>query len=183
MKKLLVSLLPVVFAFLSLNAKAQKFCYVSSEYILSNIPDYKTAQTQLDQLSAQWQKEIDNKYSEIDRLYKAYQAEQILLSDEMKKRREDEIINKEKEAKDYQKQKFGYEGDLFKKRQELVKPIQDKVYAAIKKYAEDNTYSVIFDKSGELVMLYSAPKIDKSDDILKALGISVAGKEKTTNKK
>ena len=113
-------------------ADAQKFCYVNSEYILGSIPDYKAAQTQLDQFSTQWQREVEARYAEIEKLYKAFQAEQILLSDDMKKKRENDIITKEKEVKDYQKQKFGFEGELFKKRQELVKPIQDKIYAAVK---------------------------------------------------
>jgi outer membrane protein len=150
---------------------AQKFAYVNSEYILENVPEYKTAQDQLDQLSAQWQKEIEIKYAEIDKMYKAYQAEQILLTEDMKKRREDEIIAKEKEVKDFQKQKFGFEGDLFKKKQELVKPVQDKVYNAIKKLATDGGYAFIFDKSSDLIMLYANSKYDKSDDVLQAMGL------------
>lgn len=150
---------------------AQKFAYVDTEYILSNIPEYKQAQEELDRISVQWQKEIEMKYTEIDRLYKAYQADQVLLTEDMKKKREDEIISKEKEAKDLQKQKFGVDGELFKKRQELVKPIQDKVYNAIKVMAEKGTYAVVFDKSSDLTMLYASSKYDKSDDILSALGI------------
>src|ERR1700741_4582505 len=116
---------------------AQKFGYVNSEYILNSIPDYKAAQEQLDQISIQWQKEIEGKYAEIDKMYKSFQAEQILLTEEMKKKREDEIIAKEKEVKEFQKQKFGFEGELFKKKQELTKPIQDRVYNAVKKIATD----------------------------------------------
>ncbi|MFM7726180.1 MAG: OmpH family outer membrane protein, partial [Flavobacteriales bacterium] len=112
---------------LSLAASAQKYAYVNTEYILDNIPDYKSAQQQLDNLSVQWQKEIEDKYAIIDRLYKSYQAEQVLLTEEMKKRRQDEIAQREKDVKDLQKQRFGYDGDLFKKKQELVKPIQDKI--------------------------------------------------------
>jgi outer membrane protein len=163
------------------SSQAQKFAYVNSEYILGNIPEYKAAQTQLDQLSSNWQREVEARYAEIEKLYKAFQAEQILLSDEMKKKREDDIVGKEKDVKDYQKQKFGFEGELFKKRQELVKPIQDKIYAAVKKYAEDNTFAVIFDKSSDLIMLYSSSKLDKSDDILKALGFG-PGTPKTPKK-
>lgn len=177
-KKILLGIL----LFLSCSyANAQKFCYVNSEYILSNIPDYKAAQTQLDALSANWQREVEARYAEIEKLYKAFQAEQILLSDQMKKKREDDIVGKEKDVKDYQKQKFGFEGELFKKRQELVKPIQDKIYAAVKKYAEDNTFGAIFDKSSDLIMLYSSAKLDKSDDILKALGFG-QGTSKTPKK-
>ena len=158
------------------SASAQKYCFVNSEYILEQIPAYKDAQQQLDQLSIKWQKEIEEKYAAIDKLYKAYQAEQILLTEEMKKRRQDEILTREKEAKDLQKQRFGYEGDLFKKKQELVKPIQDKIYNAVKKYATDQSYAVIFDKSSDLTMLYANPKYDKSDAVLKIMGIKVGAK-------
>jgi outer membrane protein len=158
-------------------ASAQKYAFVNTQYILENIPDYKTAQQQLDQFSNQWQKEIEDKYAIIDKLYKAYQAEQILLTEEMKKKRQDEIMSKEKDVKDLQKQRFGYEGDLFKKKQELVKPIQDKVYNAVKKLATDQSYAVIFDKSSDLTMLYANPKYDKSDDILQLLGYKPGKKD------
>jgi outer membrane protein len=154
----------------SVTAFAQKYAYVNTEYILENIPEYKTAQQQLDNLSITWQKEIEDKYAIIDKLYKAYQAEQVLLTEEMKRRRQDEISTKEKDVKDLQKQRFGYEGDLFKKKQELVKPIQDKIYNAVKKLATEGSYAVIFDKSSDLIMLYTNPKYDKSDDVLTALG-------------
>ena len=111
-----------------------------------------------------------DRYSEIDKLYKAYQAEQILLTDDLRKKRENEIINREKEAKDLQKQRFGVDGDLFKKRMELVKPIQDKVYNAIKTVAEKAGIAIIFDKASDMMMLYANPKYDKSDDILAFLG-------------
>lgn len=149
---------------------AQKYAYVNSQYILDNIPEYKAAMQQLDQQSVNWQKEIETKYAFIDKLYKDYQAEQILLTDDMKKKREAEITAKEKEVKEFQKSKFGYEGELFKKKQDLVKPIQDKIYNAVKKLATDQSYAVIFDKSSDLIMLYTNPKYDKSDDILKAMG-------------
>src|ERR1041385_1932388 len=121
--KKLITITTLLLFFAAFSASAQKYCFVNSEYILEQIPAYKDAQAQLDQLSIKWQKEIEEKYANIDKLYKAYQAEQILLTEEMKKRRQDEILNREKEAKDLQKQRFGYEGDLFKKKQELVKPI------------------------------------------------------------
>ena len=154
----------------SLSAFAQKYAYVDTEYILSNIPEYKSAQSQIDNISIQWQKEIEARYAEIDKMYKAFQAEAILLTEDMKRKRENEIIAKEKEAKDLQKQRFGVDGDLFKKRQELVKPIQDKIYNAIKAMAEKGSFAVIFDKSSDLSMLYSNPKYDKSDDILVGMG-------------
>jgi outer membrane protein len=158
------------------TAKAQKYAYVDTQYILENIPEYKTAQQTLDNLSLTWQKEIEDKYAIIDKLYKAYQAEQVLLTDEMKKRRQDEIQQKEKDVKDLQKQRFGYEGDLFKKKQELVKPIQDKIYNAVKKLATEQSYAVIFDKSSDLIMLYTNPKYDKSDEVLLAMGYKPAAK-------
>ncbi|MDQ3191910.1 MAG: OmpH family outer membrane protein [Bacteroidota bacterium] len=148
---------------------AQKYAFVDTEYILSKLPDYNSAQKQLDMISVQWQKEIEAKYTEIDKLYKAYQAEQILLTDEMRRKRENEIVTKEKEAKELQKQRFGVDGDLFKKRQELVKPVQDKVYNAIQELATKERLMVVFDKSGSLTMLYTNPKYDKSEDILDAI--------------
>jgi outer membrane protein len=162
---------------LSSAAFAQKYAYVNTQYILDNIPEYKNAMQTLDNVSLGWQKEIEDKYAIIDKLYKAYQAEQVLLTEEMKKRRQDEITSKEKDVKDLQKQRFGVDGDLFKKKQELIKPIQDKIYNAVKKLATDGSYAVIFDKSSELTMLYTNPKYDKSDDILNALGYKVQKKE------
>ncbi len=149
---------------------AQKMGYVDTEYILNQIPEYKAAKAELDKASGDWQKEIEVKYSEIDKLYKAYQAEQILLTDDLRKKRENEIINREKEAKDLQKQRFGVDGDLFKKRMELVKPIQDKVYNAVKTVAEKKSVAIIFDKASDMMMLYANPKYDLSDEILTFLG-------------
>lgn len=159
------------------SAFAQKYAYVNTQYILDNIPEYKAAMQQLDNVSLQWQKEIEDRYAIIDKLYKTYQAEQVLLTEEMKKRRQDEINTKEKDVKELQKQRFGFEGDLFKKKQELVKPIQDKIYNAVKKLAQDGSYAVIFDKSSDLVMLYTNPKYDKSDDILLSLGYKPGKKD------
>lgn len=176
MKKLKI-LLTFVIMLVTAGAYAQKYCYVDTQYILENITEYKASQQQLDQLSVNWQKEIEAKYAFIDKLYKDFQAEQILLTDEMKRKRESEIVLKEKEVKDFQKAKFGFEGELFKKKQELVKPIQDKIYNAIKKMATDQSYAVVFDKSSDLIMLYANPKYDKSDDILNALGYKVGDKE------
>jgi outer membrane protein len=164
-------------------SNAQKYAYIDSDYILANTPEYKSAQTQIDNLSIQWQKEVEAKYAEIDKLYKAFQAEEVLLTDEMKKKRENEIIAKEKEAKDLQKQHFGVDGDLFKKRQELVKPIQDKIYNAVKSIAEKGSYAVIFDKSSDLSMLYANPKYDKSDDVLDAMGLKKGYKAADAAKK
>ncbi len=152
------------------TANAQKFAYVDTEYILENIPEYKEAQGELDKLSIEWQKQLERRYSEIDKMYKNYQVEQILLTEDMKTKREEEIIKKEKEAKEYQKQKFGVDGELFQKRQELVKPIQDKVYQAVQDVANISSLDIIFDKSSGLTVLYSNSKYNKSDAVLKKMG-------------
>lgn len=154
---------------------SQKFAFVDTDYILENISEYRMAQEQLDQLSVTWQKEIEEKFSEIDRLYKAYQAEALLLPEDVRKKRENEIVAKEKEAKELQKKRFGKDGDLFKKRQELIKPIQDKVYAAVEEIANTGGYAVIFDKAGSTTLLFSNAKFDKSDDVLTKLGYKAGG--------
>ncbi len=159
-------------------ASAQRFAYVDTEYILDLMPDYRSAQKQLDQLSEDWQKELEKKQAVIDKLYKDFQAEQVLLTEDLRKKREQEIKDKEKELKDYRNLKFGYEGDLFKKRQELIKPIQDKVFDAVQKIAKQNALDFIFAKSGELIMLYSNAKYDKSDEVLSELGVAVNKPEK-----
>ena len=170
MKNKILSLLFLLASFTAVSQSAAKFGYVDTDYIMSQIPEYKAAQSELDKTSVQWQKEIDGKYAEVDKLYKAYQADAILLTDDMKKKRENEIINKEKEVKDLQKQRFGVDGELFKKRQELVKPIQDKVYNAIKVVAEKRGLGFIMDKSGQVSLLYANTKYDISDDVLVYLG-------------
>ena len=167
MKKLILIASVSLLAF---TAHAQKFAYVDSDYILERVPEYQSAQEQLDKLTLSWQEDIEQLYQDIDRLYKKYQADQILLTQDMKVNRENEIINKEKVAKELQRKRFGPEGDLFTKRQELVKPIQDKIYNAIQDLATEKRYGVIFDKSGELSMLFADPDLDKSDDILRMLG-------------
>jgi len=160
----------ILFVISTSFAYSQTFGYVDTEYILGNIPDYKDAQDELDKLSIEWQKQLERKYAEIDKMYKNYQAEQILLTEDMKTKREEEIIKKEKEAKEYQKQKFGVDGELFQKRKELVKPVQDKVYNAISEIANYKKLGVVFDKSSALTMLYTNPKYNISDDVLKKLG-------------
>ena len=167
MKKLILIL---AVCFTSLGVNAQKFAYVDSDYILERMPEYGSAQDQLDKLSLNWQEEIEELYQQIDQLYKKYQADKILLTQEMKNKRESEIINKEKDAKELQRTRFGPEGDLYTKRKELIKPIQDKVYNAIQDFSNEKRYDIIFDKSSNLIMLFSNPSLDKSDDILKMLG-------------
>jgi len=170
MKKIVLSIAIVVCA--ALTASAQRYCVIDSKYILDKLVEYKDAQTRLDQTSKSWQTEIDGKMQEVDKMYKAYQAERAMLSDDLRKKREDEIVIKEKAAKDLQKQRFGYEGDLFKERQKLVKPIQDKVYNAVQKYAQSKGFDIVLDKSGGVTLFYADPKLDKSDDVLKLLGIN-----------
>jgi len=154
------------------TASAQKFAYVDTEYILSQLPDYKSAQKKLDEYAETWQKELDAKYAAIDKMYKNYQAEEVLLNSEQKKERQAAIVKKEKEAKTYQQEKFGFEGELFKKREQLIKPIQDRVYDAIQTIAKREDLDFIFDKGGDMIMLFSNARYDKSDDILEELGIT-----------
>ena len=157
--------------FTALLGKAQKFSYVDSKYILSHIPEYQQAQAEVNKLSAQWQKDIENKYETIAKLETSLQAEKILLTDEMKQKREQEIESKRQEAKDMQKAKFGINGELFKKREELVKPIQDQIYEAIQEVASTSALMVVFDKSAGSNMLYTNPKYDISDKVLKKMGL------------
>jgi outer membrane protein len=168
-------------AALSLCSYAQRFAYVDTEYILDMMPDYRSAQKQLDQLSEDWQKEIEKKQLAIDKMYKDFQAEQVLLTEDLRKKREQEIKDKEKEVRDFRNQKFGFEGQLFKKRQELIKPIQDKVFDAVQKIAKQSALDFIFAKSGELIMLYTNAKYDKSDEVLTELGIAVTKDKTKTN--
>lgn len=170
MKKILAVLVLVIAV--SFQANAQRYCIIDSKYILDNITEYKDAQTKLDDMSEEWQKDIDTRMSEVDRMYKTYQAERAMLSDDMRNKREDEIVKKEKAVKDLQKQRFGYEGDLFKERQKLIKPIQDKVYDAVQKYAKSRAFDAVLDKAGGVTLFYADPKLDKSDDVLKLLGIN-----------
>jgi outer membrane protein len=155
----------------SVVSVAQKFGYVDSKYILSHVPEYQEAQKQINALSAQWQKEIEAKYETIEKLEKAYQAEKILLTEDMRKKREEEIEEKRKEAKELQKTKFGVDGELFQKREELIKPIQDAIYAAIQEVASQSALMVVFDKANHSNILYSNPKHDISDKVLKKMGL------------
>ena len=152
-------------------ASAQRYAVIDSKYILEKIPEYKTAQQKLDDFSDQWQKEIEKKGAELEKMGKAYEAEQVMLSDELKKKREDELFNKDKELRDLQTRRFGYNGDLFKKRQELIKPIQDRVYNAIQRLAVAKLYDFILDKSEGITVIFADPKLDKSDDVLRELGV------------
>jgi outer membrane protein len=169
MKKLII--LAVSMLFLTTVGLAQRYAIIDTKYILSKMPEYTEAQQKLDMLSAEWQKEIDAKQGELDQMYRNYEAEQVMLSDQLKKKREDELFNKEKELRDLQRKRFGFEGDLFKKRQELIKPVQDKVYNAVQKLAVARQYDFILDKSEGITVIFADPKLDKSDDVLKEVGV------------
>jgi outer membrane protein len=171
-----------VMLFSVMMVHAQKFAYVDTQYILDNIPEFTEAQSQLDEISVQWQKEIETKFAEVDKMYKDYQTQAVLLPDDMKKKKEQEIVDKEKDAKNLQRTRFGKDGDLFKKRQELVKPIQEKIYNAIQEISNSNNYAVVFDKGGSLTMMYANPKYDISDEVLDNMGANMnnrKGKGKT----
>src|SRR6476646_11861456 len=139
------------------TASAQRYAVIDTKYILEKLPEYTNAQKKLDQFSAQWQQEIDKKSAALDKMYKDYDAEQVMLSDELKKKREDELFNNDKELKDLQRKRFGYEGDIFKKRQELIKPIQDRVYNAVQKLAASKLYDFILDKSEGINFIFADP--------------------------
>ena len=158
------------------SARAQKYAYVNTEYILSNIHEFAQAQEQIDKLSIEWQKELEEKFAEIDALYKKFQNDAPLLTQDMKNRRENEIIAKEKAAKDLQKKRFGVDGDLYKQRAEMIQPIQDKVYTAIEKKAKQKQYVFVFDRSDNSNILYADPKNDISNEVLKDMGYE-PGKE------
>lgn len=170
MKRILLS--AALLLAVTIAANAQRYIVIDSKYILEKMVEYKDAQTKIDKLSADWQKDIDTRMQEVDRMYKTYQAERAMLSEEMRKKREDEIVAKEKSVKDLQKERFGYEGELFKERQKLIKPVQDKVFNAVQKYATSRAYDLVFDKAGGVTLFYADPKLDKSDEVLKLLGIN-----------
>ncbi|MDB5136995.1 MAG: hypothetical protein JWP37_3598 [Mucilaginibacter sp.] len=169
MKKIILLL---VFTFTAFTSTfAQRFAFVDSDYILKHIPEYTAVQKQIAALSEQWQKEVDGRFQEIDRLYKSYDADQVLMTADMKKRREAEISDKEKAVKDFQRQKFGPEGELAKKSNALIKPIQERMTKAIQAVAESDNLDMIFDKNSEVIMLYANPRYDKSADVITRLGL------------
>ena len=168
MKK--TAVLAVIMILASAAAFAQKYAFVDSDYIRKNIPEFTSAQEQLDKLSKQWEKEVSDGYAIVEQMYKSYQNESVLLSQDMKTKREEAIIAKEREIKDLQNKYFGMEGELFKKREELVKPIQDEILKAIKEIAVEGSYAVIFDTAAGGNVLFANPKYDISDQVLEKLG-------------
>ncbi|MBK9982595.1 MAG: OmpH family outer membrane protein [Saprospiraceae bacterium] len=159
--------------FLSVTAitqlSAQRIAIVDITRVLEELPDYKSAQTDLDKIAADWRQEIALQYDQIKAMYNKYQAEQVLLTEDAKKAKEDEIMEREKSVRDMQRDKFGPEGALFRKRQDLVQPIQERVYAAIQKYAEDRGFDFIFDKGGTGGLIFSNAEYDKTDDVIRLL--------------
>ncbi|TGE17158.1 OmpH family outer membrane protein [Hymenobacter elongatus] len=172
MKKLHSFLLGAAFLLSAPAAVAQKFGYVDSEFVMSKMPAYAQAQQELNTLSGNWQKEIESQKKDLDKLYRNYQVEEVLLTEPMKKKRQDEILKKEQDVKAYQNKIFGYEGQLFKKRQELTKPVQDQVFESIEKVAKKKQLGIVFDKAGDLTMLYTNPIHDYTEFVLEELGLA-----------
>jgi len=158
-------------AFLTFTTSAQRIAIVDINEVLASFEDYKQAELEIDKVASEWRQEIAQEYDKIKALYNKYQAEQVLLNDEQKKEREDEIMEAEKSVRQMQKNRFGPEGDLFNKRQELVSPIQDKVYSVIEDFAADRGYDLIFDKGGAAGLLFVTDEYDKTSDVKKRLGI------------
>ena len=175
MKKMF--LMVAVFLMVSATSFGQKYAYIDSEYILSNMPEYTEAQAELDRIAVEWQKEIEAQFKKIDSMYKKYQVEAITLPETMKQKRENAIIAAEAAAKDLQKKRFGKDGDLFKKREELVKPIQDRVFTAIEEYAKERGFAFVFDTAGSMTIVYADSKWDINDQVMQRLGISVTHDE------
>lgn len=169
MKKLLLLCILVAGSFSMVQA--QRYAVIDSRYILEKMPAYTEAQKKLDAIAKQWQNEVEAKLQEANKLSMQFNAEKVMLTDSLQKKRQQEILNIEKEAQDLQKQHFGYQGDLFKKREELIKPVQDKIYNAVQKLAAQHMYDFILDKSGGISLFYYDPKLDKSDEVLKLLEI------------
>ena len=182
MKKIGGLLLAVLLLAAAPGARAQKFGWIDSEFIMAKMPEYAKAQTELALLSDTWQKEIEAQKKDLDKLYHNYSAEEVVLTEPMKKKRQDEILKKEQDIKAYQNKQFGYEGQLFKKRQELNKPVQDKVFEACEKVAKKKTLAVIFDKSSDLTMLYTNPAHDYTEFVLEELGLGAEDRNQPGSK-
>lgn len=168
MKRVLILFL-ALFSFQGIYA--QKFGYVDTDYVLAKMPEYKEAQGEIDKLSLGWQDEIKQMASDIEAMYDELKAEEVLLTSDMKKEREVQIATKENELKEYQKKIFGFEGLFFLKKKELVKPVQDKVFDAVEKVCKEQRLAIMFDKAGDLVMIYTDPRHDYTDYVLDELGL------------
>lgn len=152
-------------------AWAQHFGYVDTEFIMNKMPEYALAQAELEKLSGVWQKEIEFQKKDLDKMYRDYEAEEVVLTEAMKKKRQDDILKKKEEIKAYETKQFGYEGQLFKKRIELNKPVQDKIFDAMEKVAKARKLDLIFDRNGDLTLLYANPTFDYTEYVLEALGL------------
>jgi outer membrane protein len=161
---------------LSSSATAQRYCYVDTQYILDNIPEYASAQLEIDRLSVEWQNQIEAKFARVEKKYRDYQVEEILLPAELKKQREKEITDMEIAAKELQKRYFGIGGELFSKRQELIQPIQDRIFKAIQEVSSEKKYAFVFDKANQSNLLFADPKYNVSDLVLRKMGINVKKK-------
>ena len=170
MKRIIIAAFAVLAC--TVGAMAQKFALVDMEYVLKNIPAYKMANEQLNQVSQRWQKEVDDLAKEAQTMYKNFQNDMVFLTDEQKKRKEEEIMAKEKEVTELRYKYFGPQGELFKKRESLIKPIQDDIYNAVKKVSEERGYQVIFDRASSQSIIFASPKIDISNEVLAKLGYS-----------
>jgi len=167
MKKILLA---IIVSIITTAAFSQsRYCVIDSKYILEKMPEYVDAQKKLDALSETWEKEISEKMQAIDVMYRTYQSERPLMSESTRQKKEDEIIQKEKEVKDLQKKYFGFEGELYKQRQQLVKPLQDRVFNAVQQYAQSKNLDMVYDKSGGITIFYADPALDKSDEIIKII--------------
>ncbi len=160
----------IFFVCFNITQAQVRVAVIDSDYILNKIPEFQTAQNSLEVLALEWQQEIEQKFAEIEKLYKNYQSEAVLLPEDIKIKKQEEIIQKEKEVKDLQKKRFGTNGDLFNKRQELLKPIQNRVYNAIEEFANEGNYSIVLDRAKSSFIMYVNPKMEKSDDVLLKLG-------------
>ncbi len=170
MKRVILSI--ILFTVCLSFVSAQKYALVDMEYIMKNIPAYETANEQLNMVSKKWQKEVEALLQEVQTMYKNYQTELVFLSEDMKVQREEEIVAKEKEANELKRKYFGQDGELFKKRESLIKPIQDEIYTAIQEIAKDKGYDMVLDKTTTISLIYSVPKLDISDIVLEKLGYS-----------
>ncbi len=165
-----IAIISALIIFSALTVMGQRFAYIDSDYIMDNIPEYKAAEMEIERISIEWQNELEEMFGEIESLFRAYQAESPMLPEEIRIQREETIMNKEKAAKDLQMKRFGRNGELFQKRQELVKPIQDNIYEAVQEIATRGNYAVIFDKTGGLTMIYTDVRYDLSDEVLQRMG-------------
>ncbi len=168
MKKIILTLFVALMA--TMAASAQKFALIDMDYILRNVPAYEMANEQLNQVSLRWEKEVNELSKEAETMYKNYQSDMVFLTDDQKKKREEEIVAKEKQATELRYKYFGPEGELYKKRQTLMKPIQDDIYNAVKKLSEERGYQAIFDRASSANIIYASPRIDVSNEVLAKLG-------------